>query len=203
MPVRCHLGPVRFRSKGDLVRTHAGSHSLSTIEQEILKIILCMLAVCLVIPYTLKAQAPGTGAITGRVFDPSGALIAAAHVSVVNEETNWSRALTSDAEGQYRASLLPPGSYSVVAEATGFKRLTLRSVRVGVAETAVVDIKLEVGAAKSEVQVRASTELAQTESASLGRTTNGTTILALPLANRNFSQILALSPGVIAAVPNA
>jgi Carboxypeptidase regulatory-like domain/TonB-dependent Receptor Plug Domain/TonB dependent receptor len=149
------------------------------------------------------AQAPGTGAIVGRVFDPSGAVIPNALVLIVSEETGWSRSVTATSEGQYRASLLPPGNYSVSIEAPGFTRRTLSSVHVGVAETTVVDVKLELGTTATEVQVTGSAEFAQTESATLGRVTEGNTITALPLANRNFSQILALYPGVIVEVPNA
>jgi hypothetical protein len=149
------------------------------------------------------AQARGTGAILGRVFDPSGAVVPNAVVSIVSEETGWSRSVTATLDGQYRGSLLPPGNYSVAIEAPGLARTTLNSVHVGVAETTVVDVKLELGATATEIQVTGSPEFAQTESATLGRVTDGKTITALPLANRNFSQILALYPGVIVEVPNA
>jgi hypothetical protein len=149
------------------------------------------------------AQAPGTGALVGQVFDPSRAVIAGAQVSVISEETNLSRTVRTTAEGLFRVQLLPPGNYSVVIEAPGFVRKALRSVQVGVTETTTVDVELEVGAAPAEVQVTGSPELAQTESAALGRVTDERTVVSLPLANRNFSQILALSPGVVVEVPNA
>jgi hypothetical protein len=149
------------------------------------------------------AQAPGTGALAGQVFDPSRAVVVGAQVSVISEETNLSRTLRTAAEGLFRAQLLPPGKYSVVVEAPGFKRKTLHSVQVAVTETALVEIELEVGAPNTQVQVEGSLELAQTESAALGRVTDEQTIVALPLSNRNFSQILALSPGVLAAVSDA
>jgi Carboxypeptidase regulatory-like domain/TonB-dependent Receptor Plug Domain/TonB dependent receptor len=150
-----------------------------------------------------SAQAPATGAIVGRIFDPSGAVVPKANLSVIDEETNSSRSVVASPEGHYRVSLLPPGNYSLVIELTGFKRAMLRSVHVSVAEATVVDIKLELGDATSQVNVSGSSELVQTESASLGRVIEGNTINALPLANRNFSQILALSAGVIVELPNA
>lgn len=168
---------------------------------------LIILSLCILLPLGnsswLRAQAPGTGAITGTISDPSGAVVPNALVSAVNEETNWSRTVSTTPEGQYRVQLLPPGSYSVAAEADGFKRKKLRSIHVVVAETTVVDIHLEVGAATIQVQVVGIPSLAQTESAGLGRATDGETIVTLPLANRNFSQILGLSPGVIVELPNA
>ena len=89
-----------------------------------------------------EAQASGTGAIAGRVSDPSGAVISHAHVSVVSEETNWSRAMMTTAEGLFRAELLAPGNYSLEVEAQGFRAKTLRSIHVVIAETARVDLKL-------------------------------------------------------------
>jgi Carboxypeptidase regulatory-like domain/TonB-dependent Receptor Plug Domain len=151
-----------------------------------------------------QAQAPGTGAISGQIYDPSGALVANAPVTVVNEGTNWSRSVTATSEGLFRVPLLPPGNYSVLVDAPGFRQKTLRSIHVIISETAVVKVRLDVGSAASvKVQVNDSSELAQTESAALGRVTDGKTVVALPLANRNFSQILALSAGVIVDVPNA
>jgi hypothetical protein len=158
----------------------------------------------LLMPGFLGAQAPGTGAITGRIYDPSGAIVPSARVSVVSEETNWTRMVTTTLEGLFRAPLLLPGNYSVVVEAAGFQQKTIRFIHVVVSETAVVNIRLAVGSAASvKVQVIGSPELSQTESAALGRVTDGSTVVALPLANRNFSQVLALSPGVIVEVPNA
>src|SRR5260370_24616276 len=151
----------------------------------------------------VAAQAPGTGALVGQVFDPSRAVVAGAQVSVVSEETNFAWTVRTTSEGLFRVALLPPGNYSVAVEVPGFKRKMLRSVQVVVSETALVDVELEVGAATAQVQVAGIPELAQTESAALGRVTDERTIVALPLANRNFSQVLALSPGILVDVPGA
>ena len=151
----------------------------------------------------LSAQAPGTGALAGQVFDPTRAVVAGAQVSVVSEETNLSRTARTTPDGVFRVPLLPPGKYSVVVEVPGFKQKTLRAVQVVVSETASVEVDLEVGAATAQVEVAGLPELAQTESTALGRVTDEQTIVALPLANRNFSQILALSPGVLEDLPSA
>ena len=151
----------------------------------------------------LQAQAPGTGAITGKISDPSGAVVPNAHVTLVGEVTNLSRSVTTTSEGFFRAPLLPPGTYSLTVEVADFERQILRSIRVVVAETTVVDVTLKIGSTATEIEVTGSPEVAQTEATALGRVTDEKTIVALPLANRNFSQILALSPGVVVEVPNA
>jgi carboxypeptidase family protein/TonB-dependent receptor-like protein len=171
--------------------------------RELITFGFCVLVLVLGTPAGLNAQAPGTGAISGTISDPSGGVIPNALVSVVNEETAWSRTVAATPEGQYRVPLLPLGSYSVLVEANGFKQKKVRSIRVTVAETTLVDIRLEVGATTTQVQVHGVAKLAQTESATLGQATDGETIAAQPLANRNFSQILALSPGVIVEIANA
>jgi len=152
---------------------------------------------------SLLAQTPGTGAISGVVTDSTGAVVIGARVDAVNEATNWSRMTTTMSGGLYRISLLTPGFYSVFIHANGFRVSVIRSVRVVAGEAAVSDVHLIVGGVPAEAAVTATPDLAQTESSVLGRVTDSKTITALPLANRNFSQILALSPGVVVEVPNA
>ncbi len=148
-------------------------------------------------------QTPGTGAIAGEVLDPSAAGVPNAKVTITNEETHFTRAAATASDGAFRATLLPPGNYLLTVEATGFGNQTLPAVRVLASDTTIVSFKLLLGPNNTTVQVTEAVDMAQTQSSALGRTTDEKTILALPLANRNFSQILALSPGVIVAVPDA
>ena len=69
-----------------------------------------VLASALILAVSASGQTPGTGAIKGNVFDPAGLPIAAARVFLVNESTNTSRAVDTNAEGLFTASLLAPGS---------------------------------------------------------------------------------------------
>jgi hypothetical protein len=149
------------------------------------------------------AQAPGTGAIKGTVYDPSGLAIQEAHVTVVNDLTNASRSATTTASGVFSVSLLSPGSYSITVNAPGFAERTAKSINVVVSETKVVELRLSVASVGESVNVEPSLELAQTESSSLGRAVDQQTIEALPLSNRNYTQILSLSPGVVVELPNA
>ncbi len=152
---------------------------------------------------TARAQAPGTGAIAGVVLDPAGAVVPHAQVSLVNESTGLSRALATAPDGLFRATLLSPGNYSIEVLAPGLGPQKLRSVRVVACETTSVEFKLRLGVSATTIFVEESPELVQTQSSTLGRATDERTIVSLPLANRNFSQILALSPGVVVDVPNA
>ena len=162
-----------------------------------------VVALALCAPFSVKAQAPGTGAITGKVIDPSGAVVPQASVTIVSDDTGLSRTVTVAGDGIFRAPLLPPGNYSLSVDARGFDKEVVHGLKVTVTETTVANVQVRVGSPSTEVKVEGTVELAQTQSSTLGRVTDSQTLVALPLANRNFSQIMALSPGVVVELPNA
>jgi len=151
----------------------------------------------------LAGQTPGTGAIRGAVYDPSGLSIQSAQVKIENDLTNAARSVTTNAAGVFSVSLLSPGTYSITVDAAGFAEKTAKSISVVVSETSVVELHLAVASVGESVNVEPSLELAQTETSSLGRAVDQQTIEALPLSNRNYTQILSLSPGVVVELPDA
>lgn len=159
--------------------------------------LLITLALFTVVPG--HAQDAATGAIAGTVYDPSGALIAKATVSAVRNQTHLSRSVRVNAEGSFRLSLLPPGTYSITVQADGFEQGSLRAIPVNVGEVTSLSLKLATGKIKISIQVDA----IQPQTSALGRVTDESTIQSLPLANRNYTQVLALSPGVAVELPNA
>ena len=157
----------------------------------------------LVIAGTLFAQTPGTGAISGTVSDPSNHVLAGAPILAVNNATHISRTAVTSAEGLFRISLLPPGKYTVTVNATGFAPYSSQPVDVIVSNISSLAITLTVASAQASVQVKADSEVAQLESSTLGGVVDEAAIQAIPLANRNYTQILGLSPGVVVELPNA
>jgi hypothetical protein len=149
------------------------------------------------------AQTPGTGAIQGTVYDPSGRAVAKARVSIENDATHVSRALTTNADGAFIAPLLVPGSYSLRVKVEGFDEKNAHAVPVIVSETSSVEFHLALAKVGETVEVTADTEMVQTQSSALGRAVDQQSIQALPLANRNYTQILSLSPGVVVRLPDA
>ena len=166
-------------------------------------VLLCTLCVFLLWTPASYSQTPGTGAISGTVLDPAGSVISDAQVSVINESTGFARPVGAAQDGLFRATLLSPGTYSIEVRAQGFGPQTLRAVHVVASEITSVEFKLKLGATSTTVIVEGSPELVESQSSTLGRATDEKTLVSLPLANRNFSQILALSPGVVVGVPNA
>ncbi len=165
---------------------------------------VAMLLGALVLSFSqARAQSAGTGAIAGTVTDPSGAAVANAKVTLTSLATGQTRTATTGQNGDYRFSLLQPGNYSLAFSAPGFKTATVASVAVVTTETATVNRALEVGAVTQTVTVETTTQVLQTESATLGGTVSGDQIRALPMANGNYTEILSLAPGTAAPVENA
>jgi Carboxypeptidase regulatory-like domain len=151
----------------------------------------------------LMAQTANTGALTGTVTDPSGAVIVGAMVTVTNLATGQTRTTSTTSNGSYQLSLLSPGNYSVRFDAKGFKSLDVPSITINVSETPTLDRKLEVGSSGEKVTVEASTETIQTQNATNGTVVSSQEIQNLPLVTRNYTQIVDLSPGVVSNVANA
>src|SRR3954447_15987742 len=144
-----------------------------------------------------------TGTILGTVTDASGAVVAGAKVTIVNEGTALTRTVTSDASGEYTAPSLPTGRYTVMSEMSGFKALALSNIEVGVDQRVRIDLKLEVGAMTESVSIRAEPPLVQTSSSELGTTVSNEQIEALPLNGRNFVNLTRTVPGVLRGIPGA
>jgi Carboxypeptidase regulatory-like domain/TonB-dependent Receptor Plug Domain len=151
----------------------------------------------------LRAQTPGTGAIVGTVRDPSGLVVVGAAVSAVNESTDLARTATTNSTGVFTMPLLSPGNYSITVSSSGFADSSLHSVRVVVGESSSVEFKLAVKSISESVAVTADAEIVQSRSSTLGRAVLQEGVNTLPLASRNYTQILSLSPGVVVALPNA
>jgi hypothetical protein len=151
----------------------------------------------------LFAQSSGTGALTGTVTDPSGAIVPNVTVTLTNADTGQERTVVTGADGVYRFPLIPPGTYKVKFTAGGFKVSEVPSVVVNVAETPVLNQSLEVGQQAESVVVEAEAAALQTADSTLGTVVSGNTITELPLASRNFTQVLGLEAGASSGVNNA
>jgi len=142
------------------------------------------------------AQGGATGAIGGAVQDASGAVIAGAKVSVKSEATGEVlREASTDASGLFTASLLPVGSYTVEVNAAGFPDTKFPGVVVRITETTRMTAVMKVSVVKEVVEVQSQVEQVNTTDATTGQSLGAQTITELPLATRNFQQLLTLSAG--------
>ncbi len=149
----------------------------------------------------LGCNLPGSGqtitaTLEGLVTDPAGAVIPDAQVTVINTETSVSFATKTSSTGRFVAPSLQPGSYAVIVEAQGFKRLERRGIVLQVDQTAQIDLTLEVGTVTERVEITAEVPLVESTTSSMGQVVENQQISTLPLNSRNPYQLALLVPGV-------
>jgi len=134
------------------------------------------------------------GTISGFVRDPSTATVPNAKVTAKNQ-TGLERQTTTNDSGYYTITNIPPGLYTITVEATGFKRFTTSDNKLDPSSTLTVDAALAVGAATESIDVSASAQQLQTESASVQDVVNRAQIDALEINGRNPIFMANLVPG--------
>src|SRR5256884_2416931 len=142
------------------------------------------------------AQGGATGAITGTVQDPSGAVVAGAEVRIVNQDTGvLTRATKTDGNGSFTATLLPVGTYTLSVTSPGFQEAKFTDIAVRITETTRMEAKLRPVAVQEKIEVQAQVQTVETSTATTGQAIESRTIRDLPLATQNFHQLLSLSTG--------
>ena len=136
------------------------------------------------------------GNITGRVTDPSGAVIPGAQITVTQTEMNFETVTQTNEEGLYRALQLRPGPYRVTVVAQGFKRYVRDQIDLRMSQTLAINVTMEVGAVADSVEVKANAALLETETSSAGTVVAGDYFYSLPIYQRNIKNILYYTPGL-------
>ncbi len=174
------------------------------VPARITRAVLCGLAVLGLMHIDLPATAQATtGQISGRVTDPSGAVVVGAKITVTDENKGVSFAGRSDASGNFTVVSLPPGIYSVSATAQGFGETRFSHVALNIDQQLALNFRLNVGTVASVVTVTDAAPLLQTQSAEVGTVISGNAITDLPLAGREFTALTFLVPGVTRLPPQS
>jgi hypothetical protein len=139
----------------------------------------------------------GTGVLLGTVTDTSGAVVAGARVIARNVETNEVREFTTDSSGNYQFNALPTGNYVLTVTATSFKQARVDNLILRVNTQIRADVGLQVGTITESIDVQAVAPLIQTNTAAVGTVVDNRTVRELPFNNRNFYDLVALTPGVV------
>lgn len=139
------------------------------------------------------------GAFTGDVKDPTGALIPAAKVTIVDSVRGYTSTATADQSGYYALRNVRPGVYRLTIEATGFKTYVRDGLTLEVDATLTLDATLEVGTRTETVSVAAESPLIATKEASTGQVVNEVFVDQLPLVGRAVFNLAMLAPGVTEA----
>ncbi len=136
------------------------------------------------------------GRITGTITDQTGGVVSNAIVTVLDVERGDSRTLTTGDSGEFNAPNLLPGTYTVRAEAKGFKVLERQKIALEVGKEIRVDLTLQPGAQEQTITITEALPLVETSNATLGGTLSNQTINDLPLNGRNYINLLTLRPGM-------
>src|ERR1700678_3309612 len=158
-------------------------------------------AVCLVtaisifVPASLFAQG-ASGRILGRIADPTGAVLAGAKITLLNEATGISRDAKANDSGDYTFIEVAPGTYTVQFELAGFKKNVQKSVIVDVNQVVTLNSTLQIGGSQETVEVTSEAPQVDTTSTQLGAVINDRSVNELPLNARDTYQFLQLQPGV-------
>jgi len=144
-----------------------------------------------------------TGSIVGTVKDQTGALVANAKVTVTDVERGTQFATHTSDSGEFVASALKIGRYTVVVEHSGFKRAVSVPVDLDVQQRIVVNVTLQVGQAMESVEVTGAAPLLETETSGLGQVVDAKRVENLPLNGRNFAQLALLTAGTAPSEPGA
>ena len=147
----------------------------------------------------LAAPAPAQdfrGAISGRVTDSSGAVLPGATVTATNTATNQATASVANSDGLYNLPYLTPGTYTVVGELAGFKRLERQRIEVRVGDRLALDVRLELGGVEETITVISAAPLLESSTASAGQVIDERRIALLPLSDGNPFVLSRLVPGV-------
>src|SRR5580692_3779295 len=159
------------------------------------------LGVSLACTGVLRAQSTNAS-ITGRVTDPSKALIVDAKVAAVSSGTSFRYGAVTNGSGEYYLTNLPPGSYRIEIEKAGFKKLIKPDVTLHVQDAIELNFELTLGSTSETITVEAGAPLVNTESTAVSTVIDRTFVDNLPLNGRSFQTLIMLVPGV-AVTPTA
>jgi Carboxypeptidase regulatory-like domain len=151
----------------------------------------------LVCACTVVANAQETrGSIVGQVRDTSGAVIGGVQLTAMNMATNVVFRATTDNDGAYQFPLIPPGTYTLTADATGFKKTQREHVKIEIHAEINVDFALEVGSLTERVTVTSDEPVLQTATANMGHAISSQDVTELPLSYGSVYETMFLTNGV-------
>ena len=147
------------------------------------------------------SSAAQDGVITGRVIDPSGAVLPGVSLSLTSPSVMGVRTAITDDQGGYRFGLLPPGVYTLKFELQGFNSVIREGVQLTAGFTSTLNVTLEVGAVSEAITVAGSSPLIDVTNATVATTFTEKLTSVLPTGHDVFS-VLAVTPGVQLTAPD-
>src|ERR1700745_3312242 len=145
---------------------------------------------------TLALAQSGTTSLRGTITDPSMAAVSGAKVTLASPERGFSRAVTTNATGNYEFLQLQPGDYQITVEMAGFRKAEQKQIQLLVDTPVTINMKLEVGTTNETVEVSGEAPVLNTTDASVGNAFSEIQVKSLPMEGRNVPDLLSLQAGV-------
>src|SRR6266571_4883709 len=181
-------------------RRRLNTHKLLSMKDRGIRLCLTLL-LCLVLGGSpLATTTYGQtyqGGLRGAAHDATGAVIVGAQLKLINEETNVERSTTTNSDGEYSFANVLPGTYTLAATHTGFKKAEYRGIRIGTQTFITLDVDLEVGSTNEEIQISGGGPILENSNASVSSSLDKKTLDTLPTAGRNPFFLSVTVPNVI------
>src|SRR4026208_255831 len=162
--------------------------------------ILLLLVLALAAP--VRGQTP-SGEISGTVIDASGLPVPGVTITLSNVATNVVRTVQTNEAGLYVITAIPPGTYDMKAELSGFGTVERKAILVQVGNAHRIPFTLQVGDLSESIVVQAHSPLIQTENAAISTVIETRAMAELPLNGRNYLQLASLIPGATTNGPSS
>jgi len=161
--------------------------------------LILLLTILIAAPLCLRAQQV-QGSITGTVTDQSGAIVPGVTVTAKEIDTGLTRSEVTREDGSFTIPLLPPGSYRLTAEKSGFQKTVLGPINLLVDAHLRADVLMKVGSQTTILTVESTAPVLDTQSATVGTTVEEAKISQLPYNGRQFLETMLFTPGVVPGV---
>lgn len=161
-----------------------------------IRVLATLFGVVLVLSLLATAQT-ATTSLRGTVYDPKGAVISGAVVTITNPATGFTRTTKTNAQGEYQLLELPPANYEASVSAQGFANIKQTGVQLLVATPATLDFTEQVSGGTVVLEVQGTAPLVNTQDATQGHAFDADQINNLPFEGRDPTGILSLQSGVV------
>ncbi len=159
--------------------------------------VLVLASLCVsVLSAPAYSQGGSTSSVTGVIVDTAGGVLPGASVVVKSNATGTTFDTTTNSSGAFSVPAIDPGVYTVTVTLTGFKTAVVKDVRVQLGSPATANATLEIGALTESVVVASSSEIINTQTATISSTLNVDQINKMPMASRNALNAVTFLPGV-------
>ncbi len=146
---------------------------------------------------SISAVAQVSASLSGRVTDPTGAVVAGATVTANNVDTGVSRSAITDQAGRYELLALPVGRYELRAVKAGFAEQVRSGILLVVGQDANADMRLQIGQVSEQVKVVADVPIVSPTTQDISGLVGEKEVKALPLNGRSYDLLLELNPGIV------